>query len=358
MWMEDDPGQDDYDYAPARTSSGHHVSTSGLDSYLRSIGKSPVSSKSKAKPRVHNTPVSGGSVVAAGKNPFTPAPVTTGNAPAADPMSPEMQDAFQYLKQLFESYGLGTLAPKIQQYVQAGYSGDTIALMLQDTPEYKQRFAGNDARAKKGLPRLTPHDYLALEQEYKGLFRQYGLPEGMYDNQDDFVTYIGNDVSPQEMDSRLQIAQQTIRSDQPEVRQAYQTWYANGLTEGDAIAAVLDPTRALPELERKQRAAAAGGAARFYGLDTNQDRAEYLADQGVDSNEAFKGYQQVSAVYSPTQGIADMYDMDYSQVDAENEAFFGDQAAAQKRKAIDQREIADFSGGQIASSKSFGAARY
>lgn len=307
-----------------------------------------------------------------------PPPVAAPEAPAPDPLAGNMpgemnssapagqmsdptggmSDAFAYLKSLFDGYGLGSLAPMIQQYVQAGYSGDTISLMLQDTAAYKQRFAGNDTRQKQGLPRLAPAQYLQMEDEYKGLFRQYGLPTGMYDSQDDFVTYIGNDVSPQEMDSRLQIAQQTIRADNPEVRDTYKAWYANGLSEGDAIAAVLDPGRALPELERKQRAAAAGGAASFYGLQTDQNRAEYLAGQGVSSTEAMQGYQQVAGLYGGTKSIADMYGLDYSQTDAENEAFFGDDSAKQKRRQVNEREIADFSGGQIANSKSFGAARY
>lgn len=277
---------------------------------------------------------------------------------AADPMDTQKQDAFAYLKQLFESYGLGSLSGRIQQYVQDGYTGDTISLMLAETPEYKTRFAGNDARQKKNLPRLTPRDYLAMEQEYTNLFRQYGLPDGMYDQSDDFVTYIGNDVSPQEMDSRLQIAKQTVRSDSATVRDTYKQWYASGLTEGDAIAAVLDPGRALPELERKQRASAAGGAATFYGLQANQGRSEYLADQGVSQDEAFKGYQQVQSIFADTKGIADMYGGDYTQTDAENEAFFGTNEAQKKRQDLNKREMADFSGGQKANSRSFGTARY
>lgn len=347
------------DYESVEQESGGRY---GLDSFLHMYdGDTDATSAAPVA-----TPDPTTSTTAASQNPATMAPNPGVLFSGADGtpdysnggMSGAQTDAFAYLKQLFDSYGLGTMAGQIQQYVQNGYSDDTISLMLADTPQYKARFAGNDARQKAGLARLAPAQYLQMEEEYKNLFRQYGLPEGMYDSQDDFVTYIGNDVSPQEMDSRLQIAQQSVRSDHPEIRDTYKAWYSAGLSEGDAIAAVLDPGRALPELERKQRAAAAGGAAQFYGLQSSQGRAEQLADQGVDQTEAYKGYQQVAGIYGDTKSIADMYGLDYTQTNAEDEAFFGDADATKKRRAVNEREVADFSGGGKVDSRSFGAARY
>jgi hypothetical protein len=52
------------------------------------------------------------------------------------------------LSQIFESYGLSALAPKIKEFVQQGFTPDTVTLKLQETPEYKQRFAGNDCTQK------------------------------------------------------------------------------------------------------------------------------------------------------------------------------------------------------------------
>jgi hypothetical protein len=57
-------------------------------------------------------------------------------------------DWIEYTTQLFNNYGLGTLAPKITEYVQQGFSPDTVTLKLQETPEYKQRFAGNEITQK------------------------------------------------------------------------------------------------------------------------------------------------------------------------------------------------------------------
>src|SRR5690242_4086464 len=66
------------------------------------------------------------------------------------------RDAVMALETLFKSYGLESLAGKIYSYVKHGYSADTISILLQDTPEYKQRFKGNEARVKAGLPVLSP----------------------------------------------------------------------------------------------------------------------------------------------------------------------------------------------------------
>ena len=94
-------------------------------------------------------------------------------------------DWTEQLSLLFKNYGLESLAPLIKQYVQDGYSADTVTLKLQDAPEYQRRFAGNESRKKAGLPVLSPAEYLATESAYKQIMRTAGLPEGFYDSYDD-----------------------------------------------------------------------------------------------------------------------------------------------------------------------------
>src|SRR5512139_2967154 len=98
-------------------------------------------------------PVAGGGV-------FNP------NIPPTSPKSPEEmlqgedRDAYMALLSLFSGYGLGSLAPKILEYVQQGYGADTITMLLQRTDEYKRRFSANEIRRKNGLPVLAPNEYL------------------------------------------------------------------------------------------------------------------------------------------------------------------------------------------------------
>src|SRR6266436_241191 len=88
------------------------------------------------------------------------------------------RDAFVALNSLFSGYGLASLAPKIFSFIQNGYSADTITLLLQQTPEYKQRFIGNEARTRAGLSVLSPADYIHTEDAYKQVMISAGLPSG------------------------------------------------------------------------------------------------------------------------------------------------------------------------------------
>lgn len=272
-------------------------------------------------------------------------------------------DAFSLLEKIFTQYGLSSLVPKIRDYIIAGNTGDTIALQLAETTEYKTRFSGNEIRKTKGLSVLSPAEYIGMEDQYKDLFRQYGLPSGLYDSASSISKYLGNDVSAAEMDGRLQIARKTVRADNPDTRSAYMRWYAAGMTEGDAIAAVLDPARALPELERKQRSAGIMGAANWHGLGEGTGGvdiavAEQLGDKGVTEDEANRGFAAIKQFEKPTEALGRRYGTDYTITDANSEVFFNAADARAKREKLYGREAAEFSGSQQASSKSFGSGRY
>ncbi len=118
----------------------------------------------------------------------------------------EKTDWIEQLRLIFSNYGLDSLAPKITEFIQMGYSPDTVTLKLQETPEYKQRFIGNESRRKAGLPVLNPAEYLSVEASYKKIMRDAELPAGFYDQPDDFGKFIGADVSPTELQERVSIA--------------------------------------------------------------------------------------------------------------------------------------------------------
>src|SRR5690606_32920485 len=118
------------------------------------------------------------------------------------------RDAYMALNSMFKTYGLGSLASRVYDYVKNGYSADTITVLLQDTPEYKKRFAANEARQKAGLNVLSPAEYISTENSYRQIMRQSGLPAGFYDSTDDFTKWISTDISPTELQSRVDLATQ------------------------------------------------------------------------------------------------------------------------------------------------------
>ncbi len=195
----------------------------------------------------------------------------------ASRLAAQRTDWVEYTTQLFNNYGLGSLAPKITEFIQQGFSPDTVTLKLQETPEYKQRFIGNENRKKVGLQPLTPAEYLSAEAAYKKVMRDSQLPVGFYDQPEDFAKFLGNDVSPSELQSRVEIANQSIQNADPFYTDSLRKLY--GLNTGDMLAYTLDPERALPFITRQQKAAQFGAEAARQGLQVTTPMAEQYTGQ-------------------------------------------------------------------------------
>ena len=212
-------------------------------------------------------------------------------------------DWIEYTNQLFNNYGLGSLAPKITEYIQQGFSPDTVTLKLQETPEYKQRFIGNENRRKSGLPVLTPAEYLSVESSYKKILKDAELPAGFYDQPDDFGKFIGSDVSPTELQQRVSIANESLQNADKFYTDSLRTYY--GLNTGDMIAYTLDPERALPSITRQQKAAQFGAEAARQGIQVAAPMAERFTGQlGVTQQEARQGFEQVAQILPEAQKLS------------------------------------------------------
>lgn len=222
----------------------------------------------------------------------------------------EQRDAYAALNNLFSTYGLGSLAPKIFDYLKNGFSADTISILLQDTPEYKQRFQGNEIRRQKGLPVLSPAEYLSTEASYRQLMRQSGLPEGFYDQPSDFTQFIGKDVSPTELKQRVDIATQASVLASPELKTALKTMY--GIDDGGIAAYFLDPTRATPFIQKQAAAAQIGAEALKQGLKVS-GKAEDYAIAGVSQTQANQAYGQIAQQLPDFMAIGHEYGQDVNQ---------------------------------------------
>ena len=211
-------------------------------------------------------------------------------------------DWSEYLSQVFNSYGLSALAPKIKEFVQQGFTPDTVTLKLQETPEYKQRFIGNENRRKAGLPVLTPGEYLSVESSYKKILKDAELPLGFYDQPDDFSKFIGADIAPTELQERVNIANQSLQNADPFFTDSLRTYY--GLNSGDMLAYALDPERALPVITRQQKAAQFGAEAARQGIQVAAPMAERFTGQlGVTQQEARQGFEQVAQILPEAQRL-------------------------------------------------------
>ena len=263
------------------------------------------------------------------------------------------RDAFVALNSLFTSYGLASLAPKIFSYIQNGYSADTISILLQDTPEYKQRFAGNELRKKAGLAVLSPADYLATEASYRQIMASAGLPANFYDQPSDFANWIGADVSPSEINSRVQLATAATTQANPYVKAQLAALY--GVDDASITAYFLDQSKALPLLQKQEQAAQFGAEAARRGLVADRQRLEDYVTSGFSLSQASAGFQQVATELPNLQALASRFGTTFGQAEEEGAVFGTSANNVQGRQSLINNEKALFSGASGGAASGLGA---
>lgn len=266
--------------------------------------------------------------------------------------TPVQTSAIAWFKAQLGQWGIGELAGDAQKLIMQGLGADAVTLQLEQTAAYKKRFAANDIRRKAGLRELSPAEYVSTETSYAQVLRQYGLPKGFYDSHDDFAQFLGKDVSPQELAQRATAAQDVFLTGPPENRQAWRDLY--GLSDGAAIAAILDPDRALPLVQKQISAAKIAGAAIDQGLHVGRTQAEYLAGAGISDTQARQGYGEIATALPADQAIAQRFGDHIGQGEEEAATFgtAGAAAAAAKKKKLGESEAGLFGGRAAADTSS------
>lgn len=261
------------------------------------------------------------------------------------------QSAYELLRQQFAQYGLESLVTPLQSLIESGISPAEFTIRLRETDAYKKRFAANQARINKGLRALSEAEYINLEDQYQDTMRRYGLPPAYYargdmGRQEGFEKFIGGDVSPTELEDRIQTAQRRVINANPEVAASLRSFYPE-IGQGDLLAYFLDPDKAVENIRRKVTAAEIGGAATMAGLTTGVTRAEELARYGVTGEAARQGFQTVAEVTPRGGQLAEIYKQTpYTQATAEAEVFGlgGAVEAGRQRRKLTELERASFSG--------------
>jgi hypothetical protein len=276
----------------------------------------------------------------------------------------ERRSAYDLLLSEFKQYGLDALVTPLRSLIEEGISPSEFTIRLRETDAYKKRFAANAQRVAKGLRALSEAEYIGTEDQYQDVMRRYGMPESYYTKgdlgvQSGFEKFLAGDVSAVELEDRIQTAQNRVTKSNPEVTQALKEFYP-GISNGDILAYVLNPTNAIEEIKRKVTAAEIGGAAIQSGLGYKGDtpeairaRAEELGAAGITKAQAQQGFGTIAGGLTRGSQLASIYGEDaYNQTTAEQEVFglAGAQEAAKQRKKITGLEKATFSGQSGASS--------
>ena len=286
----------------------------------------------------------------------TPAEIATQAETTA--AAAERLDAFNTLSQRYAQYGLGGLADVIRKLVIEGASEATITFALQESPEYKERFKANTARLAKGLAVLKPNEYIAVEDSYRQALRAYGLTQ--FDNDAYVSKFIENDMSPTELNARIQLATDRVMNAAPQVRNTLINFY--GLTDVDLIAYTLDPKGQLPAIEKQISTAEIGAAAARQGFQqVDRGNAEYLRSLGVTQEQAIKGFSDIASILPTATKLTDIYRdglEGYGLEQAQQEVFGQLASERRKRERLSAAETATFGGKSGVSKTSLDAPSY
>jgi hypothetical protein len=257
------------------------------------------------------------------------------------------QDARSTMASVLATYGLGDLSDYVYNEIIAKETvninnPDAIIFAIREQPAYQKRFAGNAARLKKGLSELDPASYIGLENQFRQTLQSNGLPSNFYDQPDDFQALIEGDVSPSELNERVQQGYRAVADADPAVKEQMKNLY--GIGEGELAAYFLDPQRTAPLLTRQAQAAniAARGLEQG-GIQLSGTFAEDLARRGITEQQARAGFAEVGALGELRQTFAGETALSGEQL--AGAAFGIDVAAQQELERRKRLRTGEFAGG-------------
>jgi hypothetical protein len=224
---------------------------------------------------------------------------------------------------------------------------DDIGVQLRESESFKKRFAANEQRRAANKPVFSVTQLLQLESQYRQVLRNAGMQEGFYDQPDDFQQFIVNDVSPDELQDRVQSGFRAVREADPAVVNELRTLY--GLEDNQLAAFFIDPVRTRDQVVRSARAAEVAAQARQQaGIQLSAGEAETLVRQGINQEEARQGFAAIG-FQQELFGTQLQGEEQLTQEDIISGTFGTNQAAAQRIETRRRRRRASFEqGGQVA----------
>lgn len=213
----------------------------------------------------------------------------------------EQDQTIAQVQAIFSTYGLNSLYTKIVDFVRQGYTGDTVSLLLRQTPEYKQRFPAMAALSAKNRA-ITEAEYINYESTSAALERRYGLPKDML--MGNVTTLLENEVSPAELNDRVMMASASSIQAPKELKDQFKQYY--GIDEGGLTAYFLDPAIATPLLQKQVAASQIGTEAARQGIGIDAYGAENLQQLGIDQQAAREGFSNVAQQKGLSSGAGDI----------------------------------------------------
>jgi hypothetical protein len=283
-----------------------------------------------------------------------PAPATnvTTGANGQD-LTSSQETIYDQVQATLSGYGftpaqLSQIMTFITNSVVNGDSVTQISNAIPNLPAFQQRFPAIAQRQAAGLPPITVADYLSTEQSYAQAEQQAGLPA----NWTSYDALIGANVSPAEYSSRLTQGFEVINNAPADVQQAFQSYYAQGISPSALAAYFLNPQAGATLLAQQAQSALIGQAAQQagfnaghqYGAGTgveglSQAEALRLSQMNVSQSQAQTGFAKIAQEQQNLQQLPGQKTAVPTQDQVLNATFGSDGATQEQIQLNQQQEI-------------------
>jgi len=263
-----------------------------------------------------------------------------------------VETATTILQSTFKYYGLedpqlvGDIKTALAERRITGASSiDDIGVQLRETEAFKRRFAANEARLAAKKPAYSVSQYLQLESAYRQALNASGMPKDFYDTPEDFQNFIANDISPDEIQYRVQQGYEAVKNADPAVVNELKTLY--GLDDATLAAYFIDPNKTKDAVVRSARAAEVAAQARKQAdIGLSAAQAEQLVLGGVTEQQAQQAFSDVRSLQELTRPTAGEQALTQEEL---IQGVTGINAAAQQRvaKTARRRQATLQGGGQV-----------
>jgi hypothetical protein len=211
------------------------------------------------------------------------------------------EDSRAVLNGMLDDLGLGGMKDWAWEEIQKGHSPTRIMQEMRQQEEYKARFRGITQRVESGLPAMSEEEYLAYEEQAEQIMRSNGLP-AVFQNQAAYADLIAGNVSLSELNDRVQEGFVRVSQAPVEIRDKFAQWFG---PSGDAALAsfFLSKDRAIPAMREQIATAEIGGIGKQFDIDFTYQRAQQVAQAGIDKDQAREGLaqlQQLDPIFEET----------------------------------------------------------
>ena len=232
-----------------------------------------------------------------------------------DPLSPTSDDfvvnadtltASGMMSEYLDFFGLGPnsdtdLSAFVTNMVQQGMPVPAVLSQLRMTPEYGVRFPAQQARREAGLAPLSETEYINLETGYRQLASQAGI-DPLFVDSADVTRLLTNDVSLNEWQSRIALAEDAASSADPETIATIKEMYQ--FEDGDITALYLESDKIKNLVDARRKLTGAGLATRADTILGTTTARNVKADLGSLLQRANVQERELASTLTPLAGLS------------------------------------------------------